>query len=100
ASSVPVVNLLSDLGHPLQAIADLLTIRAEFGSFEGRRIAWIGDHSNVARSLGLAAGTMGMGIHFGCPDGYGPPPADLEAFRAAGSPDVSSTTDPAEAVRD
>lgn len=98
ASDVPVVNLLSDLGHPLQAIADLLTIRAEFGSFDGLRLAWVGDHSNVARSLGLAAGTMGMEMRFGCPDGYGPPPADLDAFRSAGAPEVASSTDPLEAV--
>src|SRR5699024_8715657 len=48
-STVPVINLLSDRSHPLQAIADLLTIEAEFSSFDGRDIAWIGDHSNVAR---------------------------------------------------
>lgn len=97
-STVPIVNLLSDRSHPLQAIADLLTIEAEFGSLENRTIAWIGDHSNVARSLGLGAAALGMGLRFGCPDGYAPPEADLEAFRTAGAPDVVATTDPAEAV--
>lgn len=98
-SPVPIVNLLSDSGHPLQAIADLLTIQDEFGSFEGRRIAWIGDHSNVARSLALAAGRVGMGLRFGCPDGYGPSPQDLDAFADSGATDIVSTTDPDEAVR-
>ena len=97
-SSVPVVNLLSDLSHPLQALADLLTIEAEFGSFEGLTLAWIGDYSNVARSLGLAAGAVGMGIRFGCPDGYGPPPEDLGRFADAGAVEVSATADADEAV--
>lgn len=98
ASPVPIVNLLSDRSHPLQALADLLTIEAEFGSFVGRRIAWIGDHSNVARSLGLAAAAVGMGVRFACPDGYGPPQEDLDRFAAAGSPEVLHTVDPHEAV--
>ncbi|MCB0977702.1 MAG: ornithine carbamoyltransferase, partial [Acidimicrobiales bacterium] len=98
-SRVPVVNLLSDLSHPLQAIADLLTIRAELGSFEGRSIAWVGDYSNVARSLALAAGAVGMGVRFGCPDGYRPPAEDLDRFTAAGAVDVQSSTDPDEAVK-
>lgn len=99
-SDVPIVNLLSDRSHPLQAIADLLTIEAQFGSFVGRTIAWIGDHSNVARSLALGAGTFGMGLRFGCPDGYGPPESDLEAFREAGAASVVATDDASEAVDD
>ena len=56
AASVPVVNLLSDAAHPLQAIADVLTIRAEFGSVRGRTVAYVGDPNNVFQSLGLAVG--------------------------------------------
>jgi ornithine carbamoyltransferase len=97
-SPVPVVNLLSDLSHPLQAIADLLTIEAEFGDPAGRTIAWIGDYSNVARSLALAAGATGMSVRFGCPDGYAPTADDLARFAAAGAPTVESTTDADEAV--
>jgi len=102
-SPVPIVNLLSDRSHPLQAIADLLTIEAELapddpGGLAGRTVAWVGDYSNVARSLALAAGTLGMGVRFGCPDGYAPPVADLERFTATGAAEVTATVDPDEAV--
>ena len=51
ASSVPVINLLSDVAHPMQALADLLTMRQEFGSLDGRTLAYVGDANNVCRSL-------------------------------------------------
>ena len=73
AVDLPVVNLLSEDSHPLQAVADLLTIRAELGSFAGRTLAWVGDYSNVARSLALACAMVGMDVRFGCPAGYQPP---------------------------
>ncbi|MCU1452154.1 MAG: ornithine carbamoyltransferase [Acidimicrobiales bacterium] len=98
AGGVPVVNLLSDQSHPLQAIADLLTIRAEFGAFAGRTLAWVGDYSNVARSLGLAASMVGIGLRFAAPDGYGPPPQELARFRELGAPQAVSTDDPKTAV--
>lgn len=97
-SPVPVVNLLSDLSHPLQAIADLLTIRDELGSFDGRTVAWVGDYSNVARSLALAAGAVGMGVRFACPEGYDAPDDDLQRFRDAGASEVTTTIDADEAV--
>ena len=97
-SPVPIVNLLSDLSHPLQAVADLLTIEAEFGDPAGRTLAWVGDYSNVARSLGLAAGAVGMSLRFGCPAGYDPPQVDLDRFVEAGAPTVLSTTDADDAV--
>ena len=96
--SIPVVNLLSDHSHPLQAIADLLTIKAEFGDVEGRTVAWVGDYSNVARSLAKAAAMVGMGVRFACPAGYQPGTADLEVFESLGAPEVISTSDPGEAV--
>lgn len=95
---VPVVNLLSNLSHPLQAIADLLTIRSEFGEVAGRTLAWVGDYSNVARSLAIAAAMSGMSVRFGCPDQYQAPAADLELFSSHGAPDVASIHDPAAAV--
>ncbi len=98
AVQIPVVNLLSDIGHPLQAIADLLTIRAEFDDPAGRTLTWIGDYSNVARSLGLAAAMVGMDLRFACPEGYDPPATDLDRFLALGAGTAEAGTDPKAAV--
>ncbi len=84
AASVPVVNLLSDLGHPCQALADLLTMRAEFGDLSGRTVAWIGDYNNVARSLTLGAAMLGMRVQIAAPTGYGPTEEDIDRLIAAG----------------
>lgn len=92
--TVPVVNLLSDFSHPLQAIADLLVIREEYGTFNGVDLAWIGDYSNVARSLGLAAAMVGMSIRFACPDGYAPMEGDVARFVDLGAPEVVVDADP------
>lgn len=83
-ATVPVVNLLSDRAHPCQALADLLTMRQEWGSLAGRTVCWIGDYSNVARSLGLAAARTGMALRIASPPGYGPTAADLDRLAAAG----------------
>ena len=94
---IPVVNLLSNFSHPLQAIADLLTMRAEFGAgLAGRVVAWVGDYSNVARSLALACAMQGVELRFACPPGYDPQPEDLELFRATGAPTVLAGADPKE----
>ncbi|MCB1038346.1 MAG: ornithine carbamoyltransferase [Acidimicrobiales bacterium] len=99
AVEIPVVNLLSDLSHPLQAIADLLTIRAEFGpDLTGRTVTWVGDYSNVARSLALACAMSGVSVRFACPDGYDPPGSELARFEAAGCPEVRASDDPAAQV--
>jgi ornithine carbamoyltransferase len=93
---IPVVNLLSDRAHPCQAIADLLTLRAEFGRLDGLTVAYVGDWNNVARSLGLALGLCGATVRFGCPPGYGPSDADLDHLVTA-SPTVHDR--PEEAVK-
>ena len=82
--AVPIVNLLSDDGHPMQALADLLTVKAHFGSFEGRTVAYVGDGNNVCRSLALGAGLMGMDVHIATPPGYSPSSHDLDRLRTAG----------------
>ena len=99
AGGVPVVNLLSDDSHPLQAIADLLTIRQEFGRLEGLTVAWVGDFSNVARSLALGAVAAGMRMRFASPPGYGPTDADLDRMRAVSGADVEVTSYADEAVK-
>jgi ornithine carbamoyltransferase len=75
-SDVPVVNMLSDDEHPLQALADLLTLRNEFGSLNDRRIAWFGDFNNVARSLTIGARMLGAELVACCPDKFGPEARD------------------------
>jgi ornithine carbamoyltransferase len=83
-SQVPIVNLLSDQSHPLQALADLLTIDHHFGSLDGRTVAYIGDANNVARSLALACARTGVSFRFGCPPGYGPSDTDLDLIASLG----------------
>ncbi|MGH9214429.1 MAG: ornithine carbamoyltransferase [Acidimicrobiales bacterium] len=97
ASTVPVVNLLSDLGHPCQALADLLIMRQAWGKLEGITVAWIGDFNNAARSLSLGATMLGMEVRLGCPPGYGPTDADLDRLRSLGS-EPTVVTRPDEAV--
>jgi len=69
-SAVPVINALSDLEHPCQALADLLTIYEKRGELNGLTLAFIGDGNNVAHSLMLAASLMGMNFRIACPTGY------------------------------
>ena len=95
---VPVVNLLSDDAHPCQALADLLTLRDEFGVLTGRTVAYVGDFNNVARSLGRAAALAGMGVRWACPEGYGVPDDEVERVRSLGAASVLATDDPAEAA--
>jgi ornithine carbamoyltransferase len=69
-SSVPVLNMLTELHHPCQALADLLTLREAFGSLEGLRVAYVGDGNNVARSLVVLGLRAGMHIAVASPQGY------------------------------
>lgn len=71
-ATMPVINGLTDLSHPCQALSDLLTIREKKGRLKGIKIAYIGDGNNVANSLIEAAAKMGMTIALGCPVGYQP----------------------------
>jgi ornithine carbamoyltransferase len=94
----PVVNMLSDRGHPLQALADLLTMQAEFGDLRGRSIAYVGDANNVTRSLALGSHMLGMRVHVGHPDGYGFDEIDRRLMSDAGV-EVALFDDPASAVK-
>jgi ornithine carbamoyltransferase len=98
ASTVPVVNLLSDDAHPCQALADLLTVRQHFGALKGRVLAYVGDGNNVCRSLMLAAVMSHMDVRIATPDGYEPDASAVE--RARDRADVVVTGDPVEAVQD
>jgi ornithine carbamoyltransferase len=90
AAEVPVLNMLSDSDHPLQALADLLTVRQLLGRLEGARIAYIGDANNVCRSLAEGCALVGAELRIASPDGYGlpDPPSGVLQF-----------TDPGEAAQ-
>lgn len=101
-SSIPVINGLTDAVHPTQVLADLLTIREEFGRLEEVILAYVGDGNNVAHSLLQAAGKLGMHFRGAFPQGYQPRPDYVEearasALRSGGS--VTLTSSPAEAVK-
>jgi ornithine carbamoyltransferase len=85
ASTVPVINALSQYAHPCQALADVLTIRERFGTLEGLRLAYIGDgRNNVAQSLAEAAAMAGVSITFGCPPTHRPTDAFLSKLAELG----------------
>ncbi|MEZ4559312.1 MAG: ornithine carbamoyltransferase [Caldilineaceae bacterium] len=89
-SSVPIINGLSDFGHPCQALADVFTVWEDLGELEGVRLAYVGDGSNnVATSLMAAAGKVGMSVVVVSPAGYQPDPATVAATDA----DVTVTDD-------
>jgi ornithine carbamoyltransferase len=100
--SVPVVNGLSDLLHPCQALADYFTLREQRGDLTGQKMAYVGDGNNVAHELMFGAVKLGMRFAVGCPSGYEPNPLIYKsAVREAqklGSPLPEVTTDPLEAV--
>ncbi len=101
-SSVPVINALSDLYHPCQALADMVTLEERFGSLRGLKLAFVGDGNNVAHSLMLDAARLGIDFAIACPAGYEPQPAIVVKARelAAGNGcSVLETYDPYEAVR-
>ncbi|TVR65427.1 MAG: ornithine carbamoyltransferase [Gemmatimonadales bacterium] len=98
-SRVPIINGLTDLYHPCQLLADLLTMQQEFGA--GRlgelRVAWFGDGNNMANSWLNAAAMLGFELRLAVPEGFDPDPETLE--RARGETSVLLTRDPKEAAR-
>jgi len=101
-SRVPVINALSDLYHPCQALADMQTVRERFGAFRGLKLAFIGDGNNVAQSLMLCSLRLGMDFSLGCPEGYLPNPeivAQAEGLAAATGAALWITHDSAAAVQ-
>ena len=102
-ASVPVINALSDLYHPCQALADMLTLREQFGSLRGLKLAFVGDGNNVAHSLMLSATRLGVEFAIATPRGYEPNPeivAQAEGLAATSGVAMRVTNDPAEAVAD
>ena len=99
-SSIPVINGLSDLHHPCQALADMMTIIEKKGSLKGRRLAYVGDGNNVAHSLIEAAASTGMDITVACPKGYEPDKSIIDRVRKMSKSEITVTSDPQDAVKD
>jgi ornithine carbamoyltransferase len=95
---VPVVNMLSDHSHPLQAFADALTMQQRLGDLAGKTVAYVGDFNNVARSLAEISALLGMHIRFACPHGFDASVVELERFELLGAASVEQSHRPADAV--
>ncbi len=95
-ATVPIINGLTDLLHPCQILADLLTVRQHLGGYKGKKVAWIGDGNNMANSWINAAYRLGFELTLACPEGYDPDAAILE--RAKKKAKVKVVRDPKEAV--
>jgi len=98
-SSVPVINGLTDLFHPCQIMADLLTVIEHKRTYEGLNFAWVGDGNNMANTWIEAAAVFGFDLALACPRGYEPDAKVLEWAQAKAPGRISLTTDPKEAVR-
>src|SRR5213594_1127718 len=96
-ATIPVINGLTDLSHPCQVLADLFTVREALGTWEGKRVAWVGDGNNMANSWLEAAAVLGFELRLACPEGYEPSRAIFERALAAGAC-LSITEAPEEAV--
>ena len=102
-ANIPVINALSEVEHPCQALADLLTLEEHLGALSGRRIAFVGDGNNVATSLMLGAAHTGMHFTLACPNGYCAPPEMLARAQEICADTGGSTTithDAGKGVRD
>ncbi|MCL4402384.1 MAG: ornithine carbamoyltransferase [Acidobacteria bacterium] len=100
-ASAPVMNALSDMYHPCQALADMLTLRESFGEMRGLKLAFVGDGNNVAHSLMLSATRLGIHFAIATPQGYEPSPeivAQAEGLAATSGCCIRVTNDPAEAL--
>jgi ornithine carbamoyltransferase len=98
ASSVPVVNMLSERSHPLQAFADALTMQQYLGELAGKTVAYVGDYNNVARSLAEISAMLGMHVRLGCPSGFDADDSELERVLLLGAASVDQSPRPTEAV--
>lgn len=98
-SSIPVVNMLSDFAHPLQAVADVLTMQQSLGDLSGKTVSYVGDFNNVARSLCEASAMLGMHIRLGCPEGYDAHDNELLGFTELGAASIEQYRDVSIAVQ-
>jgi ornithine carbamoyltransferase len=97
-SDVPILNMLSDHSHPLQALADVLTMQQVHGPLRGKTVAYVGDYNNVARSLSEACVMLGAEMSLACPVEYAPDVAELERLDGLGDGRTRLSHRPLEAV--
>jgi ornithine carbamoyltransferase len=89
-SGVPVINALSDLYHPCQALADAQTLKERFGGWDGLKVAYVGDGNNVAHSFMITAARLGCNVMVASPKGYEPNPEIVEIARHGGKVDITN----------
>ncbi|WP_150466845.1 ornithine carbamoyltransferase [Francisella sp. SYW-9] len=97
-SKVPIINALTDLYHPCQTLADILTLKEVFGSLDSLKIAYVGDSNNILYSLLLLANTIGLEVHYACPEGHKPDQKILDQLQDLSI--VKGFNDPKEAVKE
>jgi ornithine carbamoyltransferase len=100
-ADVPVINALSDLEHPCQALADFFTLQEQFGNLSKIHLAYVGDGNNVAHSLLLTGAALGASVSIATPEGFAPSPAVVESAQALSEETgaaINIVTDPHEAV--
>ncbi|APC97470.1 ornithine carbamoyltransferase [Francisella frigiditurris] len=95
-SKIPIVNALTDLYHPCQTLADLLTLKEVFGDLKSLKVAYLGDANNILYSLLLVANTIGLEVHYACPEGHKPDQKILDQLKNINI--VKSFDNPKEAV--
>ncbi len=100
-AEIPIINALSDLEHPCQILADLMTVKESFSQMEGITLTYLGDGNNVAHSLILGGALMGMNIRIATPDSYKPDSSIVEKAKhlAVAGAEITLTNDPIEAVK-
>jgi ornithine carbamoyltransferase len=97
-SSIPVINGLSDLRHPCQALADVMTLLEKKGTLRGLKVAYVGDGNNVCNSLIEAASVLGFSLTVACPEGFEPHARVLEDAQTAAGSEIVVLRDPREAA--
>jgi len=98
--TIPVINALTDLYHPCQVLSDVMTVVEKKGSYQGLKIAWLGDGNNMAHSWINAAAVLGLKLVLACPKSYFPKPDILQKATEHGIGEISVTTDPLYAISD
>jgi ornithine carbamoyltransferase len=95
-SNKPVINALSDLSHPCQILADLMTYQEQKGSINGKKVAWIGDGNNVCQTYMQATGIFGFELTIASPNGYGPNQSFIKSYQN----NINYCTSPMDACKD